>query len=179
MALMRGQHPGGVAVDVDQAVGPGPARQLQVGQVDRQRRAPGADVLGQLVGHELADVDLGLLGAAADVGGQDHVGETLQAGHERLVLARRLVGEHVDGGAGQMSRLDVGPQGAVVDDEAAAQVEERAPGSHGRELGLAEQAAVVRPAVDVEGDHVGPGRAARRAMRSRRALPSASRSAVS
>ena len=68
---------------------------------------------------------------------------------------------------------------AVVDEEAAGEVEEQRALAHQRELLLAEHVGVARPAVDVQGHDVGRRQQLVEACRSRRALPSASLSAVS
>ena len=86
-------------------------------------------------------MSLGFLGAAADMRGQDHVGRPLQAGHERLILA--------DGSSRKTSiaaparcPTRCGPAAAVVDHEAAAEVEEQGARSHGGDSGFPEQTAL-------------------------------------
>ena len=117
---------------------------------------PGPHILAQLVTDELADVDLSLLRAAPDMRGQDHVGETLQAGHEFLPRPGRLLEEHVHRGAGQMSGQDALADGPVINHEAAAQIEEEGSLTHAGQFGLTEHAAVVRPPVDMKTDHIRP-----------------------
>ena len=84
--------------------------------------------------------------------GEDHVRQAAQHRGELLPAALGLLGEHVDGRAGDMPALDVPPQGFVVHHEAAGQVQEQAARLHRGELGVPEQPAVARPAVHVEGD---------------------------
>ncbi len=84
--------------------------------------------------------------------GQDHVRQAAQHRAELLAAALGLLGEHVDGGAGDVAAFDVPPQRLVVDDEAAGQVQEQAARLHRGELGVPEQPAVTGPSVHVQGD---------------------------
>ena len=127
--MVVGQHPvdgrqraGDVLVNVHQPVAAGRGRQRDRGQVDAERGRPGRHVVGELARHELADVLLRFLRGAAHVRGEDHVRQPAQHRGELLPGALGLLGEHVDGGAGDVPALDVPPQRLVVDDEAAGQV---------------------------------------------------------
>ena len=126
--------------------------QRDLRQVHAERGGPGGHVVGQLARDELADVLLGLLGRAADVRGEDDVRQPAQLGDELVALALGLLGEHVDGGAGDVPGLDVAAQRRVVHHEAAGQVQEQRPGPHRGELVRAEEAVVAVPAVHVQGD---------------------------
>ena len=100
--------------------------------------------VAELGGDEAADVLLRLLGRAADVRGEDDVGQPAQLGDELVAAALGLDREDVDGGAGDVPGLDVRAQRGVVDHEPAGEVEEQRARPHGREVGLAEEALVGR-----------------------------------
>jgi len=156
-SVERGEHARRVAMHDSEAVGAGSDGQVDVGHVDRQGSRPVTHEVDELLGDELADVDLRLFCATADMGCQDHVRESLKPGCERPLVACGLLVEHVHRRTGDPAGLYVSSQGAVVHQESPAQVQEERTGSHGRELVLAEHVPVVRSAVDVEGDHVSPG----------------------
>jgi hypothetical protein len=115
----RREHPRHVLVQVDEPVGTGNGGKRHVRQVDRHRRGAAIGEVDELAGHELADVLLRLLGGAADVRGEDHVGQAAQLGDELLAVPLGLLGEHVDGRARDVPGLDVPAQRGVVDDEPA------------------------------------------------------------
>ena len=120
-AVDRGQHARHVAVHVDQPVrAAAAAAGRRGGRLTLSVVAPSATNSRELVGHERADVGLRLLGRAADVRGEDDVGQPAQLGDELVAAALGLDREHVDRGAGDVARLEVLAQRGVVDDEAAA-----------------------------------------------------------
>ncbi|KAG0769769.1 hypothetical protein G6F22_017315 [Rhizopus arrhizus] len=78
----------------------------------------------RLLGHFAADVLLRFLRAAADVRGQDDVGQADQRAGQRFVRALGLGGEHVQRGAGQVTGLQGGVQGVDVHHRAARGVDQ-------------------------------------------------------
>ena len=103
--LVDARHDAGdVAVDEAHAV----ARALanvhrQVRQVDAHVGGSADLVFADLSGHETADVVLGFLRRAADVGREDDVVEGRQGRGERVAVGARLLREHIDGGAAQVT----------------------------------------------------------------------------
>jgi hypothetical protein len=76
---------------------------------------------------------------------------------EQRVLGRRLLGEHVEGGAGDVARVEGGAQCLLVHEAAAGAVDDpHAPLGPGQGLGGQDVAGSLRHR-DVEGDDVGAG----------------------
>ena len=71
----------------------------------------------ELAGHETPDILLSFFGAAAHVRREDHIGQALELGDERLVLAFGLAREHIDGRAGDVAALDMSAERRMVDDK--------------------------------------------------------------
>ena len=77
---------------------------VRVGRLTDSDVLPLVHVVAELAADEPADVLLRLLGRAADVRGEDHVGQAAQRGDERVAAALGLGREHVDRGAGDVAR---------------------------------------------------------------------------
>src|SRR5699024_5868970 len=122
--------------------------------VDRHRRRTGLRPVAELARDVPADVELGLLRGAADVRGEDHVGDALEAVLEGVTRLLRLGGEDIDGRAGDVAGDEVVPQGLEVDDETPGEVEEEAARAHPGELLRAEVAGIAGAAVDVQRDRL-------------------------
>ena len=79
---------------------------LDLGEVDRGRGAPGIQVADNCCCHLDTDGALGLLGGAADVWCEDHVGAVLQLSLEAGPIALGLLGEHVHACAREVAALE-------------------------------------------------------------------------
>src|SRR5687768_12129602 len=91
--VVVGESPMGQDLRVDQVVG----------RLALQQR-------GEAVGDQRGVVRLGVIGRAADVRGQQHVGH----GHERVVRRQVLALEVVQGGGGEVAGLERGGDGVEV-----------------------------------------------------------------
>ena len=95
---------------------------------------------------------LRLAGLGADVRGGHHLRVADQG-----PVGGRLLGEDVEGGAGQSAGVEGGEERRLVDHPAAAAVDQQRPRFHPRQPLGAEQAAGLLGQRGVEGDHVGAG----------------------
>src|SRR6266700_2376272 len=72
------EHAGDVAVNVDEAGAGGAGRHLHLREIDRAEGRADIGIVDQLARDLTADAVLRLLGRAADMGGEDDVGQALQ-----------------------------------------------------------------------------------------------------
>ncbi len=84
--------------------------------------------------------------------GEDHVRDALQRRDELVVALLRLLGEHVDSGAGDVTRLERVGQRVVVDEMTAAQVEEQRTTRHQREFASTDHVHIGGAPINVERD---------------------------
>ena len=84
-----------------------------------------------------------------------HVGKVLQAGGKGVAGALGLVGEDVQGSAGDVTAEQVLAQRLMINDEAAAQVEEQAAWAHLGELFGTKQPCIPCSTIHVQGDRLG------------------------
>ena len=89
------------------------------------------------------------------MGREDDVVEGCQGRVEGVAVGARLLGEHVDGRATQVTRDERRVQRIDVDDVSARQVDEQGTGLHELELDSSDEVRVGLLAVHVHGDDVG------------------------
>src|SRR6266700_4651237 len=82
-----------VAVNVDEAGSRRPGRQLHLREIDRAEGGADIGIVDQLARDLAADAVLGLLGRAAEMRREDHIGQALQRGDETLRIRGRLDGK--------------------------------------------------------------------------------------
>ena len=119
-------------------------------RVDRVARGSAREVFDDLVGDVEGDVHLRLAGAGAEVRRHHHLLELEQ----RIRGIRRLLGEHVDGGPGDVAVADRIGERLLVDDAAARDVDQARALAHPLELGGADHAAGGVGQRDVDGEEV-------------------------
>src|ERR1700733_1604443 len=90
-------------------------RQRDFGKIDRGWGGAVIAVFYELFGDFDADVLLGFLGAATDVGSEDYVFHASQGRDDLVPIGLRLDGKNVDGGAGNMFRLERGGESIDID----------------------------------------------------------------
>lgn len=139
--------------------------QVDLREVDGSNTRSIVEVPDQRRRHLRSDHPLGLLGRSSDVRGQDGVGSVLDPARERRVqvvvergsVRSRLLGEHVDGGSMEMSRLEGSGEGFEVDDGSSGVVDEVGTVLHERELLGSDEVLGFLELGDVESDKVGGG----------------------
>eukprot|EP00048_Salpingoeca_helianthica_P003874 m.71402 g.71402 ORF g.71402 m.71402 type:complete len:440 (+) comp12941_c1_seq1:102-1421(+) len=126
------QHAGLIAMEVEHTRVPvrQPPCGRDVGHVNGADGRTAVDKVNHLLRNLLADGSLGLFRGPADVRRQDGVGTPLQRRRKVLARARRLAGEHIKRGAGEMAALEGGRGGIDVDHVAPASIDEIAARPH-------------------------------------------------
>jgi hypothetical protein len=149
------EHPGNIFVNVDEAVGVSDFRKLDMGKIHAVQGAAVARVVDDSFRDEGADILLRFFGAAGDVRREDNLVHALQRRGEFFAVGLGLAGKDVERRGADFAGFDGFSEGFVVDNEAAAGVEENDTGLHLTELFATDETVVFRAAVDVNGDNVG------------------------
>ena len=97
-------------------------------EVDGVRDRAAQQVVRHLLGDLQRDVFLRLGGGGAEMRGAHHVGMA-----EQRIVGRRLLGEHVEGGASDVAGIERGAQGRLVDQPAARAIDDAHALLHRRE----------------------------------------------
>ena len=114
--------------------------------------SPG-EKIDDLAGNLDGDIDLGVDGGGAQMGGADHLVEAQQ----RIVGLRRFFGENVEGSAGHLSGLDGLGQGQFIDQTADGAVDDPAAGLDPGQGTGANDLGGFTVERDVQGDEVAAG----------------------